>query len=64
MSRYQVNFIVKDWVHVLVDADNENKARERAEKRLGGVYDGKGIECVDGKTTYIGCLNESEINLD
>lgn len=63
MARYQVNFMIKDWVQVSVDADDEKTARERAEKKLDKLY-GKGIDCVDGKTTYLGCLNETEMDLD
>ncbi len=57
--------MVKDWVQISVDADSEQKAKERAEKKLHKLYNAEsGIDCVDGTTTYLGCLNESEIDID
>ena len=62
MPRYQVNFMIKDWVQISVDADDEQEARSRASKKLDKAYDKYGIEYVDGKTICLGCLNESEID--
>ncbi len=65
MPRFQVSFMIKDWVQVSVDADDEKSAKEKAEKKLEEIYSAKsGTECIDGTTTYIGCLNESELDIN
>jgi len=61
MANYTVNFVIRDWVEVNVDAKDESEAKEKAEKIVNNCYK-KDIITVDGKTEYVGVTNLSIIN--
>ncbi len=57
MPRFQVGFVVRDWLTVKVEAENEKRAKEKAEEKMNNVYNKSDIECNDGKTDYVGITN-------
>jgi len=65
MSQFQVNFVIKNWVTIVVDADNKETAREKAKTKFDKLHNSKNqMGCIDGKSVCLGCLNESEIDVD
>lgn len=55
MSRFTVNFVVRDWVTVDVAAENEETAKKVAlEKIEKSGYKDSAIDIVDGVTEYAG----------
>jgi hypothetical protein len=62
MPRYNVSYVEKDWVSIIVDADTEEQAKVKARKKLDAVYDKSGIDVNDCKTEFVGITNEDALD--
>ena len=64
MSKYTVNFIVRDWITIDVSAETEDAAKEVALKKVNkSGYKDNAIDIVDGKTEYAGITLNDVIDL-
>lgn len=57
MARYQVSFLVRDWIQVEVSAEDENEARAKGQKIVDKNLYKNGVDCIDGKTDFAGITN-------
>lgn len=62
MPKYSVYFVIRDWIETEVQADSEEEAKEKAERRVNKLYDNSKIQCIDGSTEYSGFTNISLTN--
>lgn len=57
MPQYTVYYVIKDWLEVKVNAENEEQARKISKKKMDDVtYKDKAIDTVDGTTEFAGIV--------
>lgn len=59
--QYTVYFVIRDWIETTVEAETQEKAIEKAKKRVASAYSNN-IRCVDGKTEFAGILLDDVTN--
>lgn len=58
MARFQVMYLITDWVGTEVIAKDENEAREKVDKLIRKLdYRNSIFESIDGKTQFVGTTN-------
>jgi len=60
MDTYQVNFLAKNWVQIIIKAKDKEEAIVKAQEIISKAeFKDKRIDIVDRSETFVGIFNES-----